>query len=84
MSSELETQVTTLVAETIHESTGLEVDLTPETALIDEGYLDSLTVLQLFAKLQESFEIELDMDDLTEESFESTKGIAALVAERRG
>ncbi len=81
--SALETEVTKVVADTIEESTGLTVDLTPETALIDEGYLDSLTVLQLFAKLQDTFEVELDMDDLTEETFGTTRDIAALIDERR-
>ncbi|MBO6939328.1 MAG: acyl carrier protein [Deltaproteobacteria bacterium] len=82
--SALETEVTEVVAATIEESTGLTVELTPETALIDEGYLDSLTVLQLFAKLQDRFEVELDMDDLTEETFGTTRGIATLIDDRRG
>ncbi|MGF1464672.1 MAG: acyl carrier protein [Sandaracinaceae bacterium] len=82
MASDLETRVTELVARTITESSGREVALTPETALITSGFLDSLTVLQLFGSLQEEFEVELDMDDLTETHFETASAIAALIEER--
>lgn len=80
--SEIQTRVLAVVSETIESSTGNEVELTAETALIDEGYLDSLTVLQLFVNLQEAFEIELDMDDVTEEAFGTPKSIADLIEER--
>ncbi len=81
--SELAEEVRKLVTATIEESTGRVVELEDETALIDEGILDSLTVLQLFVRLQETFEIELDMDDLTEETFGTPRAIAALVEDRR-
>ena len=83
MSTELESQVTEVVAETIAESSGREIDLTPTTELLSSGFLDSLTLLQLLVELQERFEVELDVDDLTETAFETPKAIAALIEERR-
>jgi len=81
--SEMVSKVATLVQQTIADSSGLEVEVGPETALIDSGYLDSLTVLQLFVALQEEFGVELDADDLTEETFGTATAIAQLLEERQ-
>ncbi|MEO1336764.1 MAG: acyl carrier protein [Myxococcota bacterium] len=75
-------QVIRLVAETIEEASGRAVDLTPESELLNSGLVDSLAVLQLFTKLQEAFEVELDVDDLTETTFGTPSAIANLIEER--
>ncbi len=81
--SDLAQTVANLIAETIEESTGNEVEVKTDTALLTSGILDSLTVLQVFVALQEEFDIELDVDDLTEEAFGTPNAIAELVSERR-
>ncbi len=75
--------VVKLVEQTIRESSGREVTLAPDTPLVDGGYLDSLTVLQLFSALQEELGADLDVADLTEEAFASPASIAHLVKDRR-
>lgn len=81
-SNELTQKVTDLVTETILEASGRNVELGADTPLISSGYLDSLAVLQLFTKLQETFEIELDVDDLTEATFGTPMAIAQLIDQR--
>ncbi len=84
VTNEFQEQVTALIATTIEESTGRAVELAADTALIDEGYLDSLTVLQIFMKLHEVFGVELDMEDLTEDAFGTPAAIANLVRAHGG
>lgn len=80
--SDVQTRVIELLRRTIEESSGREVDLAPDTELMASGYLDSLTVLQLFVALQEELGVELGVDDLTEQAFGTPKAIAELIEER--
>lgn len=77
-----EVRVTALVGRVISETTGRDLELSPDTQLLEEGLLDSLLILQIFAALQEELEVELDGSDITEETFASTAAIAALVKAR--
>ena len=80
--NEVQTKVIDLLRRTIAESSGREVELELDTELMGSGYLDSLTVLQLFVALQEELGVELGADDLTEQAFGTPKAIAELIEER--
>ena len=78
----LQERVIAVIAQVIEEASGRAVELNADSALISSGHLDSLAVLQLFNQLQETFDVELDVDDLTEERFGAPRTIADLVEER--
>ncbi len=61
----------------------LNVDVTPDTPLIEEQVIDSMGVMELISYLQETFDVELDMEDLTIENFESIRRISELVVSKR-
>ncbi|MEM1416585.1 MAG: phosphopantetheine-binding protein [Myxococcota bacterium] len=82
MNAELQTRITALLESTIQDSSGRDVTLEAETPLLDSGYLDSLTLLRVLVELQEAFGVELDVGDLTEESFATPQAVAELVEAR--
>jgi len=55
------------------------VDYTSESALIDDKIIDSLTLTALISELENEFGIEIDMDDIVPENFNSIDAMAALV-----
>lgn len=49
------------------------------TDIIGGGHVDSFELMSLVSKLNESFEIEITLDDLTPGNFMSVESIAAMV-----
>jgi len=56
-----------------------DVDYNSETALIDNGIFDSFDVVGLVSELKDAFDIDIGIDDLTPENFNSARSILALV-----
>ena len=56
-----------------------DVDFAAEEALIDDGILTSLDIVMLVGELSNTFDIEITVDDLLPENFNSAAAIAALV-----
>lgn len=56
-----------------------DVDFEAETALIDNGVLDSFDIVSLVGELNDAFEIEIQPNDLIPENFNSVQAILALV-----
>lgn len=61
-----------------------QVDFENETALIDNGILDSLQIMQLIMTFCEEFDIEIDGDDIIPENFNSLDAICDLVTGKLG
>jgi acyl carrier protein len=80
---DLQRQIAHLITLIIRESTGREVEVTPEDRLIESGMLDSLSMVNLVMALRTDFDVDLEVNDLTEETFASVASIAALVSQRR-
>ena len=57
-----------------------DVDFEKETALIDDGVLDSFDIVSLVGELNDNFNIEINVDDLLPENFNSADAMAELVA----
>lgn len=55
------------------------VDYASEQALIDEKLIDSLTLTSLISELEGTFDIEIDMDEIIPENFNSLDAMTELV-----
>ena len=59
------------------------VDFARETALIDDGILDSLDLVTLVTQMMDVFQVELDVEDLEPEQFNSVDAMLALIESRQ-
>ncbi len=56
-----------------------DVDYENETALIDDGILDSFDVVSVVGELCDAFDITITAEDIEPENFNSANAIIALV-----
>lgn len=61
-----------------------EVDFEHAGNLVDDGYLDSFDIVTLVGDLAEAFDIEVGVEDLVPENFNSVEAIWALVQRLQG
>lgn len=61
-----------------------DVDFEHETELIDGEILDSFDIIAIVGELNETFDIEIDVEDLEPENFNSASAILELVQKLRG
>ena len=59
------------------------VDFENEKALIDDGLIDSLDIVAVVTELMEAFDVELGVDDLTPENFNSVEAIEDLIERKQ-
>ena len=59
------------------------VDFESEKALIDDGLIDSLDIVAVVTELMEAFDVELGVDDLTPENFNSVEAIEELIESKQ-
>ena len=59
------------------------IDFEAEKALIDDGLIDSLDIVAVVTELMETFDVELGVDDLTPENFNSVEAIEELIESRQ-
>lgn len=78
MKSELD-----ILTEYIRSETGFEGDIQPGTDLLETKILDSFSVVQIAVFMQESFEIELEPEDLVRVNLSSLDSMVALIQKRR-
>lgn len=55
------------------------IDFAGQEHLIDDGILDSLSIVMLVGELNEAFDISIGAEDLVPENFNSLQAIYALV-----
>jgi len=55
------------------------VDFETETGLIDNGILESLDIVMIVGELCDEFDIEIGVDDLVPENFNSAEKIYQLI-----
>ena len=60
------------------------VDFRKEKALVDDCLIDSFEIVSIVAEIMDHFEVELDVDDLMPENFNSVEAMMQLIEERRG
>ena len=59
------------------------IDFETETALIDDGLIDSLDIVAVVTDLTEAFDVELGGDHLTPENFNSVEAIEELIESKQ-
>ena len=60
------------------------VDFEQENALIDDGLIDSLDIVAVVTDLMDTFDVQLGVDDLTPENFNSVDAICQLIERAQG
>ncbi len=58
-------------------------DLSVCESLIDDEILDSFDLVGLAGEIMEEFDIELDIDDIVPENFNSAKAIMAMIESKK-
>ena len=58
-----------------------DVDFENETALIDDGILDSFDVVSIISELDDAFDVQIRINELDPENFNSAEAIWKLVQE---
>lgn len=58
-----------------------DVDFENETALIDDGVLDSFDVVSIISELDDAFDVQIRITELDPENFNSAESIWNLVQE---
>ena len=58
-----------------------DVDFTNETALIDDGILDSFDVVSIISEVDDAFDVQIRINELDPENFNSAEAIWKLVKE---
>lgn len=60
-----------------------DIDFSKETKLLSDEIFDSFDIIALLASISEKLNIEIDVDDITEENFNSYESICKYL-ERNG
>ena len=58
------------------------VDFQQETALIDDGILESLDIVTIVSEIMAEVEVELNVEDLLPENFNSLEAMLELIESR--
>jgi len=61
-----------------------DVDFENETALIDDGYLDSFDVVSIISEIDDVFGVQIRINELDPENFNSAEAIWKLIQRLKG
>ena len=61
-----------------------DVDFESETALIDDGLIESLDLVSIVNEIIADFDVVFNVDDLLPENFNSAESILALIHKKQG
>ena len=58
------------------------IDFENENALVDKELIDSLDIVTIVSEIMGTFDVELNVEDITPENFNSAGAMMALITER--
>ena len=61
-----------------------DVDFTAQTAIIDDEVIDSLDLTDLIADMEDTFDIEIGMNDIVPENFNTVDAMWAMIQRLQG
>lgn len=64
----------------LNENAGSDVDWASQEKIMDDEMIDSLDLVAIISDLDEKYDIEITVDDITPENFNSVAAIAEMVA----
>ena len=73
----LEDQIFDIIKRIINDS-----KIPKNSLLLDEGWIDSLTTIELLTELEQTFSITIENDELTHDNFNSLTNITSLVSQK--
>ena len=59
------------------------VDFETETSLVDDEILESLDIVTIVSEIKDAFDVEITVDDLVPENFNSVEAMLALIEARQ-
>ena len=59
-------------------------DLSALTDIVEGGYLDSFELMSLIAALGDTFEVDIDVDEISPENFNSVAAMTEMVSRLKG
>ena len=59
------------------------IDFENETALIDDGLLESLDIVAIVTEIMDAFDVVITVDDLLPENFNSVDAMLGLIGKRK-
>ena len=59
------------------------VDFETETALVDDEILESLDIVTIVSEIKDTFDVEITVDDLVPENFNTVDAMLALIQARK-
>jgi D-alanine--poly(phosphoribitol) ligase subunit 2 len=68
------------ILEILNENAGSDIDWASKEAIMDDGLIDSLDLVAIVSDLDEKYDIEITVDDMTPENFNSVAAIEKMVA----
>lgn len=60
-----------------------DVDFENEESLIDDGLIESLDIVAIVSEIMSQFDVEISVDDLVPENFNSVNDILALIESKQ-
>lgn len=82
MVNDVEGKIIEIVMQTVKNMSGFTIELTNDLSLIDGGILDSLSIVNVVQGLQEAFDIEIMVSDITLDNFDTVQLVGNFVKER--
>ncbi len=67
------------ILEIIKENAGSDTDWASQTTLIDDELIDSFDVVAIISDLSDEFDIEITVDDMIPENFNSIEAMESLI-----
>jgi len=60
-----------------------DVDFENEKSLIDDGLIESLDIVAIVTEIMAEFDVEISVDDLLPENFNSAEDMLAMIKEKQ-